>query len=75
MIISVILAVLNGEKYLDRSIKSFLEQDYQDKELIIIDGKSTDNSHSIIENYQKPSTGKRFEEGYFLTKVVILPFL
>lgn len=53
MIISVILAVLNGEKYLDRSIKSFLEQDYQDKELIIIDGKSTDNSHSIIENYQK----------------------
>ena len=53
MKISVILAVLNGEKYLDRSIKSFLEQDYQEKELIIIDGKSIDGSHQIIANYQK----------------------
>ena len=53
MKISVILAVLNGEKYLDCSITSFLEQDYQNKELIIIDGKSTDNSHSIITKYQK----------------------
>ena len=52
MKISLILAVFNGEKYLDRSITSFLEQDYQNKELIIIDNKSTDHSHVIIKKYQ-----------------------
>jgi glycosyltransferase involved in cell wall biosynthesis len=53
MKISVILAVFNGEAYLDRSINSFLEQDYTNKELIIVDGKSTDNSHKIIAKFQK----------------------
>jgi glycosyltransferase involved in cell wall biosynthesis len=51
--ISVIIAVLNGEKYLRTAIESFLNQDYQNKELIIIDGKSTDSSHQIINDYQK----------------------
>jgi glycosyltransferase involved in cell wall biosynthesis len=53
MKISVILAVLNGKNYLNRSIESFLQQDYHNKELIIIDGKSTDQSHQIIANYQQ----------------------
>ena len=42
---------LNGAKYLSRSIESFLAQDYINKELIIVDGKSTDDSHNIISKY------------------------
>lgn len=49
--ISVILPNFNGGKYLEKSIQSFLDQDYNNKELIIIDGKSTDASHQIIENF------------------------
>ncbi len=51
--ISVIMTVYNGEKFLKTSIESFLSQNYSNKELIIVDGISTDNSWQIIENYQQ----------------------
>ena len=51
MKISVILPNYNGGKYLDRALDSFLAQTYADKELVLIDGKSSDNSHSIINHY------------------------
>ncbi len=49
--ISVILSNFNGDKYINLSIDSFLSQNYNNKELIIVDGKSTDESHKIISNY------------------------
>lgn len=53
MKISVIISCFNGAKYIKTAIDSFLQQDYEDKELVIIDGISTDDSHNIIEQYQK----------------------
>lgn len=53
MKISLIITVFNGDKYLRKAIDSFLAQDCDDKELIILDGKSTDDSHKIIAEYQK----------------------
>lgn len=50
---SILLPCLNGEKYLEQAIESVLSQDYENWELIIIDGKSTDNSHKIIDRYFK----------------------
>ncbi|WP_448702959.1 glycosyltransferase [Mucilaginibacter sp. AW1-3] len=41
----------NGEKNIEEAIGSFLEQVYDNKELIIVDGKSTDRSHDIIKSY------------------------
>lgn len=52
MKISVIITVFNGEKYLRKAIDSFLSQQYDEKELIIVDGKSTDGSHEIIADYK-----------------------
>lgn len=49
--ISIILPNYNSEKYLGRCIQSFLDQDYDNKELIVVDGKSTDSSHSIIASF------------------------
>lgn len=49
--ISIILPNYNGEKYLEIAINSFLEQSYSNKELVIVDGKSTDGSHDIIRRY------------------------
>jgi len=51
--ISIITVVYNGEKYLEKAIKSVLEQDYNNIEYVIVNGKSTDNTLSIIQKYRK----------------------
>ena len=48
---SMVMPNLNGEKYLEKAIQAFLNQNYDNKELIIVDSSSTDNSHSIIKMY------------------------
>lgn len=51
--VSVIMTVLNSEKYLKESINSVLKQSLKDLELVIIDGKSSDGTLSIIDDYMK----------------------
>ena len=53
--ISIITPVLNGEKYLEKCIKSVVNQNYPKKkfEHIIIDGGSTDSTIKIIKKYDK----------------------
>ncbi len=51
MKISLIITVYNSVKYIEKAIESFISQDYANKELIILDGKSTDGSHEIIAKY------------------------
>ena len=52
MKISLITVTYNSEKYLTQCIESVQKQDYTDLEHIIIDGKSTDNTVSIIKKYE-----------------------
>lgn len=49
--ISVIIPVYNGEKYLVRCLSSLVKQTLKDFELIIIDDGSTDNSLVIINSF------------------------
>lgn len=49
--VSVLIAVYNGVETLEESITSYLEQTYPDKELIIIDGGSTDGTQEILKEY------------------------
>jgi len=51
ILISVIMSVKNGEKYLNQSIESILNQSYKNFEFLICDDGSSDNSLSIINNY------------------------
>ena len=50
-LVSVILPVYNGEKFLKKSIDSVLNQSYNNFELIIINDGSTDRSDLIINKY------------------------
>ena len=50
---SIITAVLNGKKTLEKTIKSVLQQEYKNFEYIIIDGGSNDGSLEIINRYKK----------------------
>lgn len=52
-IISVILPVYNGGKYLKESIESILNQTFRNFELIIINDGSTDSTDEIIDYYSR----------------------
>ncbi|MBU2947830.1 glycosyltransferase family 2 protein [Zobellia uliginosa] len=49
--VSIITVVFNGEKYLEQTINSVIQQTYSNIEYIIVDGGSTDNSVEIIKRY------------------------
>ena len=51
MLISIVIPVLNQEKYLEEAILSVLNQAYPQKELIVVDGGSTDGTMEIIKKY------------------------
>ena len=48
-LISVIIPVYNGEKFIGEAVKNILSQNYPAIELIIVDDGSTDQTKSIIE--------------------------
>ena len=50
--ISVVIVTFNSEKDLEGAIQSYLRQNYENKELVIIDGKSKDNTVEIIKRHQ-----------------------
>lgn len=52
-LVSIVLPVYNGEKYLASAIDSILAQSYENWELIIVNDCSTDNSPFIMEKYAK----------------------
>ena len=51
-LISIITVVFNGEKYLEETIQSVINQTYPNVEYIIIDGGSTDGTLDIIKKYE-----------------------
>jgi len=50
-LVSIVLPVFNGEKYLDEAIKSCLEQTYSNIEIIGVNDGSNDNSLEILKSY------------------------
>jgi glycosyltransferase involved in cell wall biosynthesis len=51
--ISIIMPTLNSEKTIEKSLKSVRDQDYDQSkiEILVVDGGSTDNTHSIAKKY------------------------
>ena len=52
-LISIITVVYNGEKFLEKTIQSVINQTYKNIEYIIIDGGSTDGTVDIIKKYEE----------------------
>lgn len=84
-LVSIITPSYNQDKYLERTIRSVLEQDYPNIEYIVIDGGSTDGSVEILEKYDdkidywvsKPDKGQTdaINQGFNRAKGEILAWL
>lgn len=49
--ISIIIPIFNGDKFLEKTINSALNQDYPDIEILLINDGSSDKSQEIINKY------------------------
>ena len=52
MKVSVITTLYNYREYIEECIQSFLNQDFTDSELIIVDDMSTDDPYEVIKKYE-----------------------
>ncbi|MFV0363047.1 MAG: glycosyltransferase family 2 protein [Suipraeoptans sp.] len=50
--VSIIVPIFNTDKYLERCIKSIINQSYKEWELILVDDGSTDDSAAICKTYE-----------------------
>jgi glycosyltransferase involved in cell wall biosynthesis len=49
--VSVIMPVLNGERYIDEAIESIIAQTYQNCELVLVDDGSTDSTYERVKRF------------------------
>ncbi len=54
LMISVIMPVFNGARFLSEAVESILQQTESDLELIVVDDGSTDESPAIVRGYDDP---------------------
>ena len=52
-VVSVVLPIYNVEKYLNRCVKSVINQSYKNLEIILVDDGSSDNSPAFCEDWKK----------------------
>ena len=50
--ITVVTVVLNARDFIEETIRSVLEQDYEDLEYVVVDGVSNDGTLEIIDGYK-----------------------
>jgi len=79
-LVSIVVPVYNGEKYLSRTLQSIKQQTYANIEVLLVDDASTDSSFLILNKFAE--TDKRFkvfskESGGMVPKTMnfIMPYI
>jgi glycosyltransferase involved in cell wall biosynthesis len=67
-LVSVIIPVFNGERFLAEAIESVLAQDYAPLELIVVDDGSTDGTPAIIARYLPAHCLRQANHGHAAAK-------
>ncbi len=75
--VSVIIAFLNEENYLEEAVLSVMQQEYNNWELILVDDGSSDSSTAIAKSFAKQDANKIFylEHAGHINKGLMLNFL
>ena len=55
-LVSIVIPVHNGERYIKESIDSCINQTYENIEIIVVDDKSTDSTLEILKGYGEKIT-------------------
>ena len=58
-LVSILIACYNREKYIDRCIKSCLDQTYKNLEIVFVDDSSTDKSYQIAKKFKRVKVYKK----------------
>jgi len=58
-LVSVVMSVFNGERFLREAVESILDQSFNEFELIVIDDGSTDATATILESYRRQDSRLR----------------
>ena len=51
--VSIVIPTRNEEKHIEKCINSILENDYPEKEIIVVDGMSNDKTRKILKKYKE----------------------
>jgi glycosyltransferase involved in cell wall biosynthesis len=57
-LVSVVIPAFNDEKHIAQTLRSALDQDYQNLEILVIDDGSTDGTRDIVSMYVERSRGR-----------------
>jgi len=63
-LVSILIACYNKEKYVERCIKSCLNQTYKNLEIIFVDNGSTDKSYLVAKNFKKVRVFKKKRKNF-----------
>jgi len=64
-LITIVMASLNSERYLTEALKSISQQTFQDYEILLVDGGSTDNSLRIAHTFPNLRVIPQVSKGLF----------
>jgi len=59
-LVTIIIPAFNEEKHIRRTLDSVIEADYLNKEVIVIDDGSTDNTYAIVQSYKDKMPSDRY---------------
>ena len=62
-LVSVIVVVSNGERYISSALHSIFKQNYYPFEIIVVDGQSVDNTAEIVQSFKSVKYLRQAEEG------------
>ena len=57
--VSILITTYNSEKFLKTCLESVLQQDYADREIVIVDNASTDGTRAVLHEFEKHFAGER----------------
>lgn len=63
LLVSVIIPVKDGERFLAEAINSVLEQDYRPLEIIVVDGRSVDRTREIAGSFEQVRVIRQVDRG------------